>query len=215
MSLNIGRKTLILSPLLVFGVILAQGQTDTMTGGTMTGGMMTGGGTVNDQEISGDAAGGMDVEAPVEALTGGMMTGGMMTGGMMTGGMSMTQDFEVTLSGDQEVPPVATDATGSATVSLDGDTMDVTGDFSGLSSPVIEIEGSPGHIHMAPPGENGDIVFPLNVSVDEGGTSGIFSLTTTLTQEQIDAFNAGELYFNFHTEMHNAGEIRGQITHGM
>ena len=201
------KRTLLLAGLLALGAASAQDS-------TMTGGMMSGG-SVNDQEISGDAAGGMDVEAPVEALTGGMMTGGMMTGGMMSGGSMMDQSFEVTLSGDQEVPPVATDATGSATVSLDGDSLSVNGDFSGLSSPVIEIAGSPGHIHMAPPGENGDVIFPLNVSVDEGGTSGIFSLTTTLTPEQIDAFNAGELYFNFHTEMHNAGEIRGQITQGM
>ena len=148
-------------------------------------------------------------------MTGGMMSGGGMSGGMMSGGGMMDQSFEVTLSGDQEVPPVETEATGSATVSLMGDEMTVSGDFSGLSSPVIEIAGSPGHIHMAPAGENGDVIYPLNVSADEDGMSGIFSLTATLSPEQVDAFNAGELYFNFHTEMHNGGEIRGQITHGM
>ncbi len=176
---------------------------------------MMSGGTVNDQEISGDAADGMAVEAPVQALSGGMMSGGGMSGGMMSGGGMMDQSFQVTLSGDQEVPPVETEATGSATVSLMGDEMTVSGDFSGLSSPVIEIAGSPGHIHMAPAGENGDVIYPLNVSVDEDGMSGIFSLTATLSPEQVDAFNAGELYFNFHTEMYNGGEIRGQITHGM
>jgi len=180
-----------------------------MTGGTMTGGA---GGTVNDMEISGEAAGGMPVEAPVEALE---QTGGMMTGGMMTGGAVMDQRFEVTLSGDQQVPPVATNATGSATVTLVGDAMTVSGDFSGLSSPAFEIAGTPAHIHMAPPGENGDVIFPLNVSVDESGTSGIFSLSTTLTPEQLDAFSAGEFYINVHTEMHQGGEIRGQITPGM
>ena len=143
------------------------------------------------------------------------MTGGMMTGGMMTGGGVMDQRFEVTLSGDQQVPPVATDATGSATVTLVGDAMTVSGDFSGLSSPVVEIAGTPAHIHMAPPGENGDVIFPLNVSAAEDGTSGIFSLSTTLTPEQLDAFNAGELYINIHTEMNQGGEIRGQITPGM
>lgn len=155
----------------------------------------------------GDMSGGM--------MTGGMMTGGMMTGGMMSGGAMMNQSLEVTLSGDQEVPAVMTEGMGSATVSLMGDTMTVNGDFSGLSSPVIEIAGTPGHIHMAPAGENGDVVFPLNVSADEDGTSGIFSLSTTLTPEQLDAFNAGELYLNFHTETNQGGEIRGQITPGM
>ena len=155
----------------------------------------------------------------MSTMTGGMMTGGMMTGGMtggmMSGGAMMDQSLEVTLSGDQEVPAVMTEGMGSATVSLMGDTMTVNGDFSGLSSPAIEIAGTPGHVHMAPAGENGDVVFPLNVSVDESGTSGIFSLSTTLTPEQIDAFNAGELYLNFHTEANQGGEIRGQITPGM
>jgi hypothetical protein len=186
-----------------------------MTGGMMTGGMMTGGmtpgGMVTDMEIGGAGTDGMPVEAPVEALA---QTGGMMTGGMMTGGMT-DQRVEVTLSGDQQVPPVATDATGSASVTLMGDAMTVSGDFSGLSSPVVEIAGTPAHIHMAPMGENGDVVFPLNVSAAEDGTSGIFSLSTTLSPEQIDAFNAGELYINIHTEMHQGGELRGQITPGM
>ncbi len=196
------KRSFLLIGLLTLGVAAAQD----MSGG------MTSGGSVNDMEISGDAADGMAIEAPVNALT---QSGGMMSGGMMSGGSMMGQPFEVTLSGDNEVPPVTTDATGSATVALLGDTLTLNGDFSGLSSPVVEIAGSPGHIHLGAAGENGDVIFPLNASVDEGGTSGIFSLSTTLTPDQIDAFNAGELYINIHTEMNQGGEIRGQITHGM
>lgn len=196
------KRSFLLIGLLMLGVAAAQD----MSGG------MTSGGSVNDMEISGDAADGMAIEAPVNALT---QSGGMMSGGMMSGGSMMGQPFEVTLSGDNEVPPVTTDATGSATVALLGDTLTLNGDFSGLSSPVVEIAGSPGHIHLGAAGENGDVIFPLNASVDEGGTSGIFSLSTTLTPDQIDAFNAGELYINIHTEMNQGGEIRGQITHGM
>lgn len=151
-------------------------------------------------------------------MTGGMsggMTGGMsggMTGGM-SGGMAegMTSaSAEVTLAGDQEVPAVTTEAMGSATVSLSGDTLSVSGDFSGLSSPQVG-----GHIHMAPAGENGDVIFPLNISADDDGLSGIFSLSTTLTPEQLSALNAGELYINIHSEMNSGGEIRGQIAWGM
>ena len=199
------KRTFLIGLLLTFGVVLAQ----SMSGGMMSGGMMSGG-SINGQEITGSGAPGMSVEAPVNAMSGGMMSGGMMSGGSMMG-----QPFEVTLSGDNEVPPVTTDATGSATVALMGDTMTVNGDFSGLSSPVIEVAGSPGHIHMGAAGENGDVIFPLNVSVDSGQTSGIFSLSTTLTPDQVTAFNAGNLYINFHTEMHQGGEIRGQITPGM
>ncbi len=216
------KRTFLLGLLLTLGVALAQ----TMTGGDMSGGMASGG-TVTNQEISGEGASGMPVEAPVAALmqsggmmsggmmSGGMMSGGMMSGGMMSGGSMMGQPFEVSLSGDNEVPPVTTNATGSATAALMGDTMTLNGDFSDLSSPVVEIAGTPAHIHLGAAGENGDVIFPLNVSVDEGQTSGIFSLSTTLTQDQIDAFNAGNLYINIHTEMNQGGELRGQITPGM
>lgn len=160
-----------------------------------------------------DDMGGMD-------MSGGMMSGGMMSGGSMSGGTDMSGGMmmggtEVALSGDQEVPAVMSEATGSATVALSGDTMTVTGDFSGLSSPLMEVAGSGGHIHMAPAGENGDVIFPLNVSAAEDGMSGVFSLSATLTPEQIDAYSAGELYINFHTETNGGGELRGQIMPSM
>ena len=201
------KRTFLLGLLLTLGVVLAQD----MTGGMMTGGMASGG-SVNNQEISGEGAGGMTVDAPVDALS---QTGGMMTGGMMSGGSMMGQPFEVTLSGDNEVPPVTTNATGSATVALMGNTMTLNGDFSDLSSPVVEIAGSPAHVHLGAADENGDVIFPLNVSVDEGQTGGIFSLSTELTPDQVEAFNAGNLYINIHTEQNQGGELRGQITHGM
>ena len=152
-----------------------------------------------------------------QGMSGGMMSGGsmMMSGGMMSGGSMMTQPFQVTLSGDNEVPPVTTNATGSATVALMGDTMTVNGDFSGLSSPVVVVAGSPAHVHLGAAGTNGDVIFPLNVSLDSAKTSGIFSLSAKLTPDQVSAFNAGNLYINVHTEMNQGGEIRGQITPGM
>lgn len=63
----------------VIGSVSVQGTN--ATGGTMTGGSMSGGtagGVVNDREISGAAAGGMPVEAPVQALT---QSGGVAQGG--------------------------------------------------------------------------------------------------------------------------------------
>ncbi len=148
------------------------------------------------------------VAAQEEDMSG--MSGGM-SGGMMSGGsMMMDSSVEVALVGDQEVPAVTTEATGSATVALSGDTMSVTGDFSELSSPQVG-----GHIHLAPAGVAGDVIFPLNISAAQDGSSGVFSLSTTLTPEQIDAYNAGELYLNIHSEMNAGGEIRGQIVPGM
>lgn len=121
---------------------------------------------------------------------------------------------EMTLSGAQEVPAVGTSATGTATTTLSGSTLTVAGEFSGLSSPLVEVAGSSGHIHQAPAGSNGDVVFPLVVSTTDE-TSGTFSLSTELSPEQVTAYNAGEFYLNFHTETNQGGELRGQITPGM
>lgn len=125
-----------------------------------------------------------------------------------------TGGSQVSLSGAQEVPAVETSATGTATSTLSGSMLMVAGEFSGLSSPLVEIAGTPGHVHQAPAGENGDVVFPLTVSSTDG-MSGTFSLSTELTPEQLAAYNAGELYLNFHTEMNQGGELRGQLMPGM
>ena len=120
----------------------------------------------------------------------------------------------LTLSGTQEVPAVETAATGTATSSLEGSTLMVAGEFSGLSSPLIEIAGSSRHVHQAAAGTNGDVIFPLVVTSADG-LSGTFNLRTDLTPEQVAAYNAGELYVNFHTEMNQGGELRGQLMGGM
>ena len=120
----------------------------------------------------------------------------------------------LTLSGTQEVPAVETAATGTATSSLEGSTLMVTGEFSGLSSPLVEIAGSGGHVHQAATGANGDVIYPL-VLTSADRLSGTFNLTTELTPEQVTAYNAGELYVNLHTEMNQGGELRGQLMAGM
>lgn len=121
---------------------------------------------------------------------------------------------EVSLSGSQEVPAVETAATGTATTTLTGTMLMVTGEFSGLSSPLMPVAGTPGHVHQAPAGANGDVILPLMVESADG-MSGTFSLSAELTPEQVAAYNAGELYLNFHTELNGGGELRGQIVPGM
>jgi len=125
-----------------------------------------------------------------------------------------TGESTISLSGAQEVPAVETTATGTATSTLTGSMLMVAGEFSGLSSPLVEIAGTPGHVHQAPAGENGDVILPLTVSSADG-VSGTFSLSTELTPEQLAAYNAGEFYVNFHTEMNQGGELRGQLMSGM
>lgn len=110
------------------------------------------------------------------------------------------------LAGANEVPAVTTSASGTASATLDGDELSVSGTFSGLSSSLYEESGSAAHVHQAPPGENGGIVFNLTISGD-----GSFNGTKKLSDAEQEAFKAGRFYVNVHTENHKTGEIRGQF----
>ena len=172
-----------------------------------TGGMMDDTGETGgmdgemDEDMDTDMDEGMDDMAMEE-------TGGMMETGGMEDEMGMVENglLDIQLSGSQEVPPVMTDATGSATVTLRDTAITVQGDFMNASSPV-----SAAHIHLAPAGENGDVIIPLNVTTSEDGTTGILSGEGELTDEQLTAARMGNLYINVHSEMHPSGELRGQI----
>jgi hypothetical protein len=116
--------------------------------------------------------------------------------------------FNVTLTGAEEVPPVPTPATGSATVTIDDRALTVT--VSGTYSGLIGVQ-TLAHIHRAAPGVSGPIVVNLNGT---GGTSGSFSGSDFLTPAQvIDALN-GLHYLNVHSSSFGAGEIRGQVNGG-
>lgn len=113
-----------------------------------------------------------------------------------------------TLSGANEVPPVTTSATGTANATLDGDELTVNGTYGGLSSDLFEVSGSAAHVHNAPAGQNGPIVFSLTVNASNGSFSG----SKKLTDSEKDAFEAGNFYVNIHTANNNGGELRGQFS---
>ena len=122
-----------------------------------------------------------------------------------------TVEATATLEGDQQVSPVETEATGTATATMDGFGFTVDGSFEGLQSPLHEVgDLGPAHIHAAPRGQNGPVVFPLAVDSPDD-VSGTFSLDTELTEEQRAEFLAGDYYVNVHTNLNQAGEIRGQF----
>lgn len=140
------------------------------------------------------------------ALTVGAMEGDMSTDMMPMEAVIGEGQFEVMLSGAQETPAVTSDATGSATVTLTGSSLSISGDFSGLTSPFAGA-----HVHMAAMGESGDVVFPLTVTTADDAMSGILSGDFSLNEEQVNAFKAGYLYINVHSEMNKSGEIRAQL----
>lgn len=117
-------------------------------------------------------------------------------------GLVLSDAVKVTLSGDQEIPPVTTSASGTGTITVAAD-KSVSGNatISGLSVTVA-------HIHEAAAGRNGPIVFPLIKTSDN-----VWSVPagTKLTDAQYESYKAGNLYFNIHSATYKAGEVRGQI----
>ena len=126
-------------------------------------------------------------------------------------------EYSTVLSGDQEVPPVNTQATGIAdfSPSNDGDSFDYT-------ITVTDIEGvTAGHIHFGIEGQNGPVAVTLfefdspQNEVSENGIINTEDLSGPLEGMQItdlvDTFNDGNAYVNIHTEQNPNGEIRGQI----
>jgi hypothetical protein len=110
--------------------------------------------------------------------------------------------LELKLSGDQEVPPVSTAATGAGTIKV-GDDGSVSGSVSTKG-----IDGTMAHIHIAAAGKNGPVIVPLVKTAD-----GVWSVQpgAKLTPDQLKAFKAGELYVNVHSAANKGGEIRAQL----
>ncbi|MBI2353792.1 MAG: CHRD domain-containing protein [Deltaproteobacteria bacterium] len=123
------------------------------------------------------------------------------------------------LSGAQEVPPVVSAGSGTATVTIDAarTTITVTLNTTGLTGVTAS------HIHAGAVGINGGVIFPLFAAPAAFPAT----LTKTLTSADFtpdaanavntfaDAVNAmliGNTYINVHTVAHLGGEIRGQLT---
>lgn len=116
--------------------------------------------------------------------------------------LAFAADTKVTLSGAEVVPPVETAASADGVVTV-GDDHAVSGKvkIKGLTPFVA-------HIHLGEMGKNGPPIIFLEKTGDD-----VWSVVkdAKLTDEQFAAYKAGKLYFQFHTEAHRPGEIRGQI----
>lgn len=117
-------------------------------------------------------------------------------------GVSMASADAVKLSGDQEVPPVTTAATGESRISVAAD-----GSVTGAVT-TTGVDGTMAHIHLAAAGKNGPVIVPLVKTAD-----GQWSVPAgaKLTPEQLKAYQAGELYVNVHSAANKPGEIRAQL----
>lgn len=110
-------------------------------------------------------------------------------------------DVKVTLTGDQEVPPVKSAGAGTGTIAI-GTDRTVSGSVTSTG-----ITGTAAHIHVAAPGTNGPVILPLT----KDGDTFTVPAGAKLTDAQFASFQAGNLYVNVHTAANPGGEIRGQL----
>lgn len=129
--------------------------------------------------------------------------------------------YDATLSGQNEVPPVQSSATGEAEFTAPAnDTIKYRVNVTGI------MNATAAHIHMAKDGENGDVVADLlntPSSKDKDTAYGMIfrgnlsdsSLKGPMQGKTLDdlaaAMDSGDAYVNVHTAEHPDGEIRGQL----
>ncbi|KXF83044.1 CHRD domain-containing protein [Enterovibrio coralii] len=124
-------------------------------------------------------------------------------------GQVFSRDYSLytfALNGEQEVPPVTTDASGDGYALLNDKTGDL--DLKVVTSGVDDAVAA--HIHEGIEGTNGGVVVGLEQSVDDV-SKWITPENTVLDADQREAFSSGRNYVNVHTPAVPSGEIRGQI----
>lgn len=118
-----------------------------------------------------------------------------------------TSTFKADLKAASEVPPNTTTGTGSATVTLDSATNQITWNvsFSGLSGPATAV-----HIHgPAPVGKNAGVLVWLSTKGQPASSP--LSGSAAFTPAQAADLTSGQCYVNVHTAANPGGEIRGQL----
>jgi hypothetical protein len=106
------------------------------------------------------------------------------------------------LSGDKQVPPVQTNATGKSTIKVD-ENKSVSGKVT-----VENMTATAAHIHQGPPDKDGPVAIPLEKTSD---TTFSVPANTKMTDAQFSAFKEGNLYINVHSKKYPSGEVRVQM----
>ncbi len=136
--------------------------------------------------------------------------------------------FAAQLAGSNEIPPVATTASGSATFVVRGDTaIDYTVNVTGLAGTTMA------HLHVGGAGVNGPVAVwllppdgtapqapgPLVTGVLAAGrirASSIRPLAAGQAPITLDSLRTllrtGQIYVNVHTQANGGGELRGQTS---
>jgi hypothetical protein len=128
-------------------------------------------------------------------------------------------NFRAILSGDNEVPPVDTNARGLAKFQLNRNGNELS--YKLIVANICDVLAA--HIHWAPEGENGPVVVTLFQGPPAGSIDGILAEGTITEEDLVGSLSGAALedlvvlmqnaqtYVNVHTLAFPPGEIRGQI----
>ncbi len=125
-------------------------------------------------------------------------------GGEIRGQILLTRgdDFLANCNGAQEVPPNTTNGRARACLQIQPNgQVTYRVEAVGLTGPPTAA-----HVHVAAPGINGPVVFPLS-----GGPSVWMGTSPVLTTTQLNDCRGGNWYVNIHTAAFPTGELRGQV----
>jgi CHRD domain-containing protein len=157
------------------------------------------------------------IKGAIFAITAALAIVGI-TSGLTNSVVAQEQKFVATLSGQEEVPPTNSQATGMADFTITGENAEYSVNASNMQGVTA------GHIHSGKQGENGPIVVTLfkndspSNEVSETGSITADKLEGPMAGKQltdlVTAMSNGTTYVNIHTEQNPNGEIRGQITSG-
>ena len=115
---------------------------------------------------------------------------------------ALSAEVRVLLAGNQEVPPVVSPASGSASFMVGAD-KSISGSVSTLS-----LAGTAAHIHEGTVSSNGPVIIPLTAT---SATVWTVPAGSVLTDAQYESYKNGRLYVNVHSAANKGGEIRGQL----
>jgi hypothetical protein len=122
------------------------------------------------------------------------------------------QTFTAKLSGNDEVPPVSTTATGMAQfkVSADANKISYILNATNINNFMMA------HIHQGKAGENGEPVAALSMGNGTITSSDLQQgpLAGKQISDLVNLMNNGQAYVNIHTQQNMNGEIRGQVMPG-
>jgi hypothetical protein len=115
---------------------------------------------------------------------------------------ALADQVRLNLTGSSEVPPISTKAAGAGVFTI-GKDMSVSGGIA-----TTAIVGTAAHIHIGKAGTNGPVAIGL---IRNGDNGWLVPPDAKFTEEQYQAYLAGDLYVNVHSAEHKAGEIRSQL----